>query len=103
MLRREPIIKREKLKKIRLGYVGLGARGYGVLDKCFSEMPDVEVTYVCDYKQAKIDRTVKMLTEKGRPAPKTTMDYRELVASDEVDAVAVMTGWESHVEISLAK
>ena len=102
MIRRDTFIKREKLKKIRLGYVGLGTRGFGVLDKCFSEMPDVEITYVCDIKQEKIDKTVNALVEKGRPAPKTTTDYRELVASDEVDAVAVMTGWESHVAISLA-
>ena len=102
MIRRETFIKREKISKIRLGYVGLGGRGFGMLKNCFSDMPDVEITYICDLSQAKIDRAVEMLTEKGRPAPKTTTDYRELVTSDDVDAVAVMTGWESHVAISLA-
>lgn len=102
MIIRDTFIKREKKAKVRLGYVGLGSRGFGVLDKCFSEMADVEITYVCDLNQAKIDKTVAALEAKGRPTPKTTTDYRVLVASDEVDAVAVMTGWESHVAISLA-
>ena len=33
---------------VKVGYIGLGRRGMGMLEKCFSEMKDVEVTYLCD-------------------------------------------------------
>lgn len=96
------IIQREKKDKIRLGYIGLGRRGYDMLNKCFGEMADVEISWICDLNEQKIEKTKALLKEKGRAEPKATTNYREILADGSVDAVAIMTGWDAHVEIALA-
>ena len=37
-----------KKEKIKIGYIGLGTRGKGVLRTSFSRMKDVEVVMLCD-------------------------------------------------------
>ena len=33
---------------VKIGYVGLGCRGKGMLKKCFAQMADVEIAWLCD-------------------------------------------------------
>ena len=87
-------------EKIRLGYIGLGRRGFGVFSTCFVEMPDVEIAYVCDPIPERMDKAADLVVEKGRPAPIKTTDYKDILKDPTVDAVAVMTGWKQHISIS---
>ena len=95
------IIQREKKENVKLGYIGLGRRGMGMLDRCMSEMADVEITWICDLEQKKIDAALEMLNKKRGATPKYTTDYREVLADPTVDAIMIMTGWDAHVRISL--
>lgn len=96
------IIKREKKEVVRVGYIGLGRRGYNMLVRAFSQFVDVEIAWLVDLSEEKIKRGVELLKEQGKPTPKTTTDYKEMLKDDSVDAVVIMTGWDAHVEISLA-
>ena len=49
--------------KIRLGYIGLGHRGYGVMEKCIAEMEDVEIVALCDKEPLQFEKTLKLLKE----------------------------------------
>ena len=95
------MIQREKKTKVKIGYIGLGRRGYSMLNRCIGNMSDVEFAWVCDLSEEKIARAVEALTEKGHPTPKTTTDYREILADPDVDAVFVMTGWDMHAKCAL--
>ena len=53
---------------VRIGYIGLGGRGRGVLEACVAEMKDVDVRAICDLNPAKLDMAENILKEKGRPA-----------------------------------
>jgi len=96
------MIQREKKEKVRVGYIGLGRRGHGMLKGCFAKMADVEVAWICDLDDAKIERALNTLAELGVAAPKVTKDYRDILSDETVDAVAVMTGWNTHTELALA-
>lgn len=85
--------------KIKVGYIGLGRRGTGVLTWCVSEMADVEITAICDIYEPYLEKTTKMLTEKGRPAPIETTDYHDILNNPEIDAVFIMTPWDSRIDI----
>ncbi|HAZ20614.1 MAG TPA: glycosyl hydrolase, partial [Clostridiales bacterium] len=37
----------------------------------------------------------------GRPAPKVTTNYKEIMQDDTIDAVLCFTAWESHVPICI--
>ena len=87
--------------KIRIGYIGLGRRGYGVLKHCFSDMPDVEIKTICDGRPDAFERVLALLAEKGLPKPACTTDYHDILADPAIDAVVVMTGWNTHIPIAV--
>lgn len=88
--------------KVRVGYIGLGLRGVGMLKKCFSEMNDVELVALCDWDEAKLAEISTYLEEKGKAKPYTTKDYKDLMNDDSIDAIVIMTGWDTHVELAKA-
>jgi predicted dehydrogenase len=87
---------------IKVGYIGLGARGYSMIKHCFGKMNDVEVVYICDLYDDRIEKTLEFFRDNQLPIPKVTKDYREVIADESVDAVVNLTGWNGHVDITLA-
>ena len=87
-------------EKIRLGYVGLGRRGYNMLEECFLQMSDVEVPIVCDVDEKRIEMTLELFKKLGRPEPKTTKDYNEVINEPGLDAVALMSAWDGRTEMA---
>ena len=72
--------------RIRLGFIGIGDRGKQDLDAFLNE-PGAEITALCDVWKDHLDAAVA----KCPAPPKTFHDYRELLASDLVDAVVIAT------------
>lgn len=86
-------------EKIKIGYIGLGRRGRDVLKRCLCEMPDVEITMICDVYEPLLEKINGFLKEKGRQEAAPTTDYRDILKNPEIDAVFVMTGWDGRTEI----
>ena len=86
---------------VRIGYIGLGGRGRGVLEACVAEMKDVDVRAICDLNPAKLDMAENILKEKGRPAAACYTDYNELLRDPEIDAVMLMTGWNGRIQMAI--
>ena len=76
--------------RVRLGVIGVGGRGRGLL-RSFSQLPDVDVSYICDADQASLERARQILAGEGKPTPKATYDMRHLFDDQQVDAVVVAT------------
>ncbi len=88
-------------KVVKLGIIGLGARAETLL-ATLNELrrADIEVTAICDVRQERIDRILSILASRNAPKPETYTDYRQLIASNNVDAVLVPTSWNSHLKIA---
>ncbi len=86
---------------VRLGYIGLGWRGYGLLNDCYSEMADVEICAICDANLQKVEKGAAMLVDKGRPMPKKFTDHKKMLEETELDAVVITTGWNGRIKIAL--
>ncbi len=86
-------------EKIKVGYIGLGRRGTLVLENCVSEMNDVEIAMICDIYEPYIEKVNNILKEKGRDAAVGTTDYHDILNNPDIDAVFIMTGWGSRVDI----
>ena len=65
-------------KKIKIGYVGLGRRGYIVLSRAIVKMGDVEITMLCDLIDDRLNEAAKCVTDMGRPTPILTKNYQDL-------------------------
>ncbi|MCG3195895.1 MAG: Inositol 2-dehydrogenase/D-chiro-inositol 3-dehydrogenase [bacterium] len=73
-------------ERIRLGFIGVGARGLQVLEE-FLKQPDVEVTAICDVWGDHIRQAVEKCPNK----PSEIKDYRDLLSRKDVDAVVICT------------
>ena len=90
------------MEKLKLGFIGLGQRGEGWVVHHFPNRDDIEVVAMCDIDPKKIEKVEKGLEAKNMPIPKTTTDYREILADPEVEAVMIASAWESHAAIAIA-
>ena len=85
--------------KIRIGYIGLGRRGMAVLEHNLLKMSDVAVAWLCDTYAPALEKGAALFTGSETPPPRTTADYREILADPSVDAVFIMTGWDGRMAI----
>ncbi len=91
-------------EKVRLGFIGVGARGLGTLDLAMRR-DDVVITAICDIDDGTIGKALKMLSDASKPAPEVftgnTYAYRNLLDAKSVDAVFICTPWEWHTPMSV--
>ena len=85
---------------IRFACVGLGGRGFGLM-RHLNSMPDVQVTAVCDNYEDRAQRARDHVVESGRPDPFLTVDYREILTRDDVDAVLIASSWNMHIPLAI--
>lgn len=94
------------LDRIRVGFIGVGARGPGHLAHSLV-IEGCEVVAICDTQKPSLDRAVKMVTDAGRPAPKTfgergPEDFRRMLEMKDLDVVYISTPWEWHAPMAIA-
>lgn len=87
--------------KIRIGMIGLGARGTGLLEMVYVQHPDVEFAAVCDRYMDRCEKAAKIIEDSGRNRPVITTDYKEVLTMPEVDAVILCTSWDHHVNLCI--
>ncbi len=92
-------------ERIRLGAIGIGNRGRYVLS-CFLQAPDVHCVAVCDVRGDNRQRAKNQVDAvNGDKACDTYIDFRELLARDDIDAVLIATGpnWHATAATMAAK
>ncbi len=89
------------MDEIRIGFVGLGGRGQGLLKNIVLAQGE-KVCAVCDVYEDRAEAGATAVVEAGQDRPAVYLDYREMVRDSGVNTVIVASAWESHVEIALA-
>jgi len=90
--------------KLNVGLIGAGLRGTNHLNNLLLRK-DVNVTAICDIDPNRISLAKDLISKAGGKAPKTfgsnDLDYRNLLALKEVDAVVIATPWLWHVRMTV--
>lgn len=98
------IIAKSESDRIRMGIIGVGARGTGHLRGLLSR-EDVEVPAICDVNTKNAARAVEIAKEAGRKEPELytrgERDYKRLVARNDLDGVIIATPWLWHVPMAV--
>ena len=89
------------MEKINVGWVGLGGRGYGLLQMVLDTMPDVEIVGVCDLYEDRTEAGRALVEQKRGRSPAAVADYRRLLEMKEIDAIITPSAWEAHVDICI--
>ncbi len=92
-------------KTVRVGIVGVGGRGTGLLGIMMG-IPGVEIPAVCDIAKPHAERASGMLTKAKRKAPELYTDgdyaFEKLMAREDLDAVIIATPWHWHTPMAVS-
>lgn len=88
--------------KLKVGVVGLGGRGQGLIDWVMYTMKDIDVVAVCDVYEDRVETAKQHAKKKRKTIPAGYSDYNDLIADERVEAVIVSSSWASHTPIALA-
>jgi len=89
------------MEQIKIGYVGLGNRGYGLLRDVITAQGELVVA-VCDLYEDRAVMGADIVEKAGQVRPKVYQDYRDIIQDEEVNTVIIASAWESHTEIAVA-
>lgn len=87
------------MKKVRIGYIGVGRRGRFVFDKCISKMKDVEVVTICDKNEEFLERSQQILVKNSGYEAKLTTNADDIFNDPTIDATIIMTGWDDRIDL----
>ena len=90
------------MEKINVGVIGLGSRGYSILCDLLLGMENYRIVAVCDKYEDRTEAAAKQVEDRCGYRPFSTTDYKMLLDTDGLDAVLIITSWESHVEIAIS-
>ncbi len=91
-----------KMATVRIGFVGLGMRGPGAVNR-FAHIPGVQVVALCDYYKEAADTCQQYLRRQGLPPAAVYSGeegYMELCKRPDIDLVYIATDWEHHFPVA---
>ena len=97
------------VKKIRIGVIGTGRRGPSQIRHLLADHKNVVVPAICDIAPAARANGVATVKKYGGNTPeaygKDELDYRNLIARDDIDGVVVVTDcqWLGKISIDALK
>jgi predicted dehydrogenase len=87
-------------EKIVVGVMGTNSRGW-FLAKMFSELPNVEVGYICDVDENVMNKTINDLEKATGKRPKGIKDVRKLLEQKDLDALIIAAPDHWHAPASI--
>lgn len=91
-----------KLEVVRVGFVGLGMRGPGAVER-FTYIPGTQIVALCDYEQERAERCQEYLRKASMPDAAIysgEKGYEELCQRDDIDLVYIAADWLHHFPIA---
>ena len=89
------------MKELKVGFIGLGARGMVLLKDIVLKMEEVSVTAVCDVYEERVQSAAEAVFEARGINPICETDYKKLIDHPEVNVVIIATSWEFHMEMAI--
>lgn len=91
-----------KLEVVRTGFVGLGMRGPGAVER-FTHIPGTQVVALCDHNKDRAERCQEYLRRANMPEAAIYSGpegYIELCKRDDIDLVYIAVDWIHHFPIA---
>lgn len=93
-----------KLDKVRIGFVGLGNRGPGAVER-MSNIEGVEIVALCDIQSERVDKCQAILEKHGLPKARSYSGskeiWKEMCQSADLDLIYITTPWAWHTPMAV--
>ena len=97
-------LRAPKLETVRVGFVGLGMRGPGAVER-FTHIPGTQIVALCDVLPENVEKCQEILRKAGQPEAAAysgdTEVFKQLCERDDIDLVYIATDWIHHVPVAL--
>ena len=93
----------EPIETVRVGFIGMGARGKGPL-KRMSFIEGVEIVALCDKHQDRLDKSQARLAQFGMPRAEEYVGeeaWKEMCQSEDIDLIYIATDWLNHTPMAV--
>ncbi len=87
--------------KTKFAIIGLGARGYGLLEMAYLEHPDALFVAVCDIYEDRVKDAADLIEKAGFDRPYETTNYKDIISMEDIEAVVICTSWDNHIDMSI--
>src|SRR5579863_5026064 len=98
-------VKFEARDTVRLGVIGVGSRGTGMLGN-FLAIPHVQVNAICDSVKEHATNAQAMVEKSGGKKPEIYMngehDFENLCKRNDLDFIYIATPWQWHAPMGIA-
>lgn len=93
-----------KLETVRVGFIGLGMRGPGAVQR-FMQIPGVQIVALCDLIPEQVEKSQKNLKNAGLPEAASYSGsedaWKKLCERDDIDLVYIATDWKHHADMGV--
>ena len=89
------------MSKIRVGVIGLGSRGKGLLFTILA-CEEAEIVAVCDVYEDRREMAKARILSKQEKEPIAYEHYEDLINDPNVDAVVITSSWDEHTRMAVA-
>ncbi|MEJ6475831.1 Gfo/Idh/MocA family protein [Pseudoalteromonas piscicida] len=94
-----------KMDVVRVGFIGVGQRGYGHV-KRMSHIDGARIVAICDTHDEVLEKSASYLVnERGLPKPAlyrgSDLAYQEMLNRDDIDIVIISTPWKWHAPMAI--
>jgi len=89
------------MNNIKIGWIGLGSRGKSLIDTII--LPQGEkITAICDLYEDRCITAANAIEKVSGIKPSQYIDFKQLIADENVTVVVVASAWENHTEAAIA-
>ncbi|MEA1897287.1 MAG: Gfo/Idh/MocA family oxidoreductase [Bacteroidota bacterium] len=98
-LANEPTVSMSAADKVRIGIIGVGSRGQGLLYNLLAMevTHNIEITAICDNYEPNYQKAVEITHGKAQ----AFYDYRKLLEIKDIDAIVIATPLHQHAHIAI--
>ena len=88
------------MAKMRAGVVGLGCRGYVLLETILAT-DDADIVAVCDVYEDRVQRAKDKVKEISGKTPEGFTDFNEMIEKGGIDAMYIASSWCEHIHMAI--
>jgi predicted dehydrogenase len=93
-----------RLDKVRIGFVGLGMRGPGAVER-MSHIEGVEIVGLCDQYEDRVEKMQQLLEKQGLPRARNYSGskeaWKQMCENPDIDLIYITTPWSLHTPIAV--
>lgn len=93
-----------KLDVVRVGFIGLGMRGPGAVER-FTHIPGTQIVALCDLRPERVENCQNILKKAGLPQAASYSGsedaWKKLCERDDIDLVYIATDWKNHAKMGV--